>query len=507
MNAQQEIYKLLFENAGEGMVVTDERGLIELVNPRLLEMFGYKKEELVGQRIEVLVPDSAKPNHKQHRESYTHNPKNRRMGGDMNLKAKRKDGSEFAVEVGLNHSKIEGKLKVVAIVTDITERVLSQQKLKDLNIELEDKVKNRTIELEKSQKLYNLIARNFPKGIINVFDKELNYVFIEGQELDRIGFTSQNLIGKKYTHRFKDDIATRLEEKFSDVFNGEGISFEFENANNFYVANAVPLKSSDGTVEQILMIEKNITDSKLIEQELAKNLEKERELNELKSRFVSMASHEFRTPLSTILSSATLTGKYIEKDQQTNREKHLNRIKSSVKNLTSILNDFLSIDKLEDGKIEITESEFLLLELFREAEEEMTFFLKTGQHITFNNNISENQMVVTDRNVIKNILINLLSNASKYSAEGEEIIMDLKTVDKGIQVDIIDKGIGIPEKEQAKLFNSRFFRAGNVTNIEGTGLGLTIVKKYLSLVEGDISFKSKEKVGTTFSIILPNILL
>ncbi|PCJ27630.1 MAG: hypothetical protein COA97_03150 [Flavobacteriales bacterium] len=256
-----------------------------------------------------------------------------------------------------------------------------------------------------------------------------------------------------------------------------------------------------------MVIEKNITDSKLVEQELAKNLEKERDLNELKSRFVSMASHEFRTPLSTILSSATLAGKYEKKEQQDKREKHLNRIKSSVKNLTSILNDFLSIDKLEDGKIQITESEFLLSELFLEANDEMSFFLKNGQNITFQNNIIDNQIVITDRNILKNILINLLSNASKYSAEGEEIVLDLAIVDKGIQVDIIDKGIGIPEKEQAKIFNSRFFRAGNVTNIEGTGLGLTIVKKYLSLIDGDISFKSKEQVGTTFSIIIPNILL
>ncbi len=507
MSSQNEIYQLLFENAGEGMVVTDNRGLIEMVNPRLLQMFGYEKEELIGQKIEILVPNSAKPNHEKYREGYTKQPKDRRMGGDMSLKARRKDGSEFSVEIGLNHSYIQDSLKVVAIVTDITERVLSQQKLKDLNIELEHKVKLRTVELEKSQKLYNLIARNFPRGVINVFDKDLNYVFVEGQELDRLGFTSQNLIGENYKTRFTGDLSELVKGKFDSVFNGERISFEFEDGESFYVVNAVPLKSTDGSVEQILVIEKNITDSKLIEQELAKNLDKERELNELKSRFVSMASHEFRTPLSTILSSATLTGKYEGSDQQEKREKHLTRIKSSVHNLTSILNDFLSIDKLEDGKIQITESEFLLNDLVLEAIDEMEFFLKKEQYITFNNDIAKDQIVISDRNVIKNILINLLSNASKYSVEGKEITLDVSIADEGIKVDVIDEGIGIPEKEQTKLFNSRFFRAGNVTNIEGTGLGLTIVKKYLSLVEGDISFNSKENIGTTFSIIIPNILL
>lgn len=505
MESETEIYSLLFKNAGEGMVVTNDRGLIELVNPRLLEMFGYKKEELIGQRIEILVPDSAKPNHKKYREGYTHQPKDRRMGGDMNLNGRQKNGAEFSVEIGLNHSYINDDLKVVAIITDITERVLAQQKLKDLNNELEHIVKLRTVELEKSQKLYKLISRNFPRGIINVFDKNLNYVFVEGQELDRLGFTSESLIGKNYKTRFKGDLVELVKDKFDSVFNGGSISFEFEDGENFYVANAVPLRSSDKTVEQILVIEKNITDSKLVEQELAKNLDKERDLNELKTRFVSMASHEFRTPLSTILSSATLVGKYENNDQQDKREKHLNRIKSSVQNLTSILNDFLSIDKLEDGKIQITESEFVLNDLILEAVDEMEFFLKKGQYITQRNKVEGKQIVITDRNVIKNILINLLSNASKYSDEGKEIILEISNEEDGIKVNVIDKGIGIPEKEQNKLFNSRFFRAGNVTNIEGTGLGLTIVKKYLSLVEGEISFKSKENIGTTFSIIIPNI--
>ena len=207
------------------------------------------------------------------------------------------------------------------------------------------------------------------------------------------------------------------------------------------------------------------------------------------------------------MSSATLAGKYEEKEQQDKREKHLDRIKSSVKNLTSILNDFLSIDKLEDGKIQINDSDFSLYELITEAVGEMEYFLKNKQFITFKSVISEKPMIKSDRNVIKNILINLLSNASKYSEEGKEIILILNIKNKGVQIDIIDKGIGIPLNEQEKVFTSRFFRAGNVTNIEGTGLGLTIVKKYLSLIGGDISFESEENVGTTFTITISDILL
>jgi len=506
MDEDKDIFKLLFESAGEGMVITSDRGVIELVNPILLKMFEYKIEELLGQPIEILVPDSAKGKHEAHRDGYTKKPKDRRMGGDMNLLARKKNGEEFSVEIGLNHCYIKKELKVVAIITDITERVQSQNKLKELNIELENKVKTRTQELEKSQKLYNLIARNFPRGIINVFDKNLNYVFVEGQELDSIGLSSENLIGNSYTLRFKPDLAEFIKGKLSLVFKGAGTSFEFEDGLDFYVANAVPLKSVEGKVEQILVIEKNITDSKLAEQEMVKNLEKERELNELKTRFVSMASHEFRTPLSTILSSATLAQKYQSSEEQDKRERHLDRIKSSVKNLTSILNDFLSIDKLEGGNVEKQESEFLIVDLIKEAIEEMELYLKKEQVICFITEIDNNQCVYSDRNVIKNILINLLSNASKYSDIGGDINLTLNQLEKGIRIDIKDNGIGIPEGEQSKLFN-RFFRAANVTNIEGTGLGLNIVKKYLSLVEGDISFVSKENEGTTFTIEIPNIIL
>ncbi len=502
----EDIYKILFENAGQGMIVSNKKGLIEIVNPTLCKMFGYSEDELVNQTIDILVPDSLRGKHHHHREDYNHQPKQRQMGGDMDLLGQRKDGTVFSVEVGLNHCTINGEFKVVSIITDITERVQSQNKLKELNLELEDKVQLRTQELEKSQKLYNLISRNFPRGIINVFDKDLNYVFAEGQELDKLGHSSESLIGKPFSLRFKGDLQDEVEPKLNSVFRGAATSFEFQDGDNFYVVNAVPLRSLSGDVEQILVIEKNITDSKLAEQEMQKNLEKERELNELKSRFVSMASHEFRTPLSTILSSATLAEKYDLSEQQEKRERHLGRIKSSVKNLTSILNDFLSIDKLEDGKVEVKQSEFNLDELIKEAIEEMGTYLKEGQQVNYKSSINQEQLVESDRNVIKNVLINLLSNASKYSESDKEIILEVLGEEHGIIINITDFGIGIPKSEQDQLFNSRFFRAGNVTNIEGTGLGLTIVKKYLSLVNGHISFVSEENKGTTFTIKIPNII-
>lgn len=234
--------------------------------------------------------------------------------------------------------------------------------------------------------------------------------------------------------------------------------------------------------------------------ELTEALEREKELGELKSRFVSMASHEFRTPLSAVLSSASLIEQYSLPDQEEKRKKHINRIKSSVKNLTGILNDFLSLDKLEQGKVEVEKDVFDLAEFTDDLLEETHTILKTGQHITCT--YSGTNEIVQDRKVLRNVLINLLSNASKYSDEGKEIVLDIEVKDNRVRFSVRDKGIGIPEEEQKNLFG-KFFRARNALNIQGTGLGLNIVTRYVELLDGTIEFTSKLNEGTTFTVTFP----
>ena len=245
-------------------------------------------------------------------------------------------------------------------------------------------------------------------------------------------------------------------------------------------------------------LKQSLTDLKKAEREILKSLEKEKELGELKSRFVSMASHEFRTPLTTILSSANLIAKYADGDQQNAREKHVERIRKSVVNLTSILNDFLSFEKVESGFQKVEKSDIYLNELIEDLLEEMSHSLKKGQEIRI---IGKVPKVLTDGHILRNILINLISNASKYSNEGDQIVLTIETRDK-LVIHITDQGIGIPKEEQKQLFE-RFFRAGNATDIQGTGLGLNIVRKYTRLINGEISFVSTEGKGSTFSLALP----
>ena len=237
------------------------------------------------------------------------------------------------------------------------------------------------------------------------------------------------------------------------------------------------------------------------EQELKAALEKEKELNELKSRFVSMASHEFRTPLTTIASSAELIGMYAHTDQQKRREKHLKRIQSAVTNLTGILGDFLSLSKLEEGKIMLHPIQFNLEDLLIEAVEEMQSILKPNQIICKNFHNSSGYITL-DKKLLKNIFLNLLSNAIKYSDAGSNIWLDVKIEDKIIHASLKDEGIGIPIEDQKHLF-SRFFRAENAINIQGTGLGLNIVKRYLDMLDGKIWFESSQGNGTAFFFEIP----
>lgn len=237
------------------------------------------------------------------------------------------------------------------------------------------------------------------------------------------------------------------------------------------------------------------------EEELKTLLDKEKEINQMKSRFVSMASHEFRTPLSTVLSSAALIEKYTLTEQQNKREKHVNKIKNSVNNLTNILNDFLSLGKLEEGSVDPVMEEIDIDIFCQELVEELSLILKPGQVIKIETD-PQTKHLTSDPRFLYNSLVNILSNAIKYSDDHKEILLKAKKIDKELQFEVIDQGMGIPENEQAQLFN-RFFRAQNATNIQGTGLGLHIVKRYMELLGGRISFESKYNVGSTFRLHLP----
>ncbi|GAA4272821.1 PAS domain-containing sensor histidine kinase [Aquimarina gracilis] len=231
------------------------------------------------------------------------------------------------------------------------------------------------------------------------------------------------------------------------------------------------------------------------------SLQKERDLNELKTKFLSLVSHEFKTPLGGILTSATLIGKYKKEEQQDKREKHLDTIKNKVKYLDNILNDFLSVERLETGKVNYRFSQFPLSKVVNEVVYNANMLLKDGQRINYPQEIDD-YVIEFDEKILELVLSNLIHNAVKYSGENTTIDLQVDFENDILTFKIIDQGIGIPEKEQQFIFK-RYFRAENALLDQGTGIGLNIVKSHLENLGGNITFTSKEGQGSTFIVKIP----
>ncbi len=498
---QEKLFGLLFEAAGEGIIVVNTHGIIQMANERVEKMFEYSKSELIGQHLNILVPKAIREKHTKHLNMYFQAPKSRYMGLGLHLEAETKSEDLFPVEISLNHFVADGETFVIALITDVTERKIQEEKILKLNEELEQRVALRTEQLSKSEQLYSTIAQNFPDGSINVFDKDYNYLFVEGKELLGSNHSAKSLTGTNFLAQIPVSQHDKVKSCLGKSFSGEPSSINIKIKDRFYTLDTTPLAEPDGTILKILAIIKNITKQKQAEIEINRSLQKERELNQMKFRFVSMASHEFRTPLSTILSSVSLISRYTKEEEQPKRDKHINRIKSSISNLTIILNDFLSVEKLESGRIEIKEESFDLNHICAQVIEDLRGVLKKDQEIHFSP-VRDIHMVKLDRQLLGNAIINLLSNASKYSDQGQEIILKVDATADAFTIHVIDEGIGIPASEQEHLYE-RFFRAQNALNIQGTGLGLSITKKYTELMGGEISIQSVENSGTHIQLKFP----
>ncbi len=257
----------------------------------------------------------------------------------------------------------------------------------------------------------------------------------------------------------------------------------------------------DLVAERTQSLKATVEELQTAQEDLSLSLEKEKELSLLKSRFVSIASHEFRTPLTSVQLSASLIEKYAEPFNNPNIIKHVGKIKHAVGNLTSILNDFLSLEKLESGKQEPMLHDFDLVKFSEAITEEMQALAKQNQNIIYQHTGTKSTIRL-DQNLLKNCIINLVNNAIKYSGENTFIGFTTEINERECIITVSDNGIGIPDADQKHLFEA-FFRAHNTGTIPGTGLGLNIVARYTNLMNGTINFKSEVNQGTLFTITFP----
>lgn len=390
-----QLLKAIIENAIEGIITIDERGIVESINPAALRLFGYEAHEVVGKNISYLMPEPYRTAHDGYIENYLTTGIKKIIGIGREVKGLKKDGSTFPFRLSVSEVNFENRKIFTGFVHDLTLQKEAEDRLLNYTEELEDMVNTRT------QDLSNLIS-----------------------ELEKT------------------------------------------------------------------------------KEHLSQSLEKEKELGQLKSRFVSMASHEFRTPLSSVQLSATLIDKYAQKQDILNIEKHVKKIKGSVELLTNILNDFLSLERLETGQTMVSIDEINLVSFSEEIIEELRPVTKQNQNIVYQHTGTKDAINL-DPNLLKSSIINLISNSIKYSGENTFIEFNTKLSNDICIIEVKDNGIGIPIEEQKYLLEP-FFRANNTGKIPGTGLGLNIVKRYVSLMNGDISWVSKQNEGTTFTLTFKN---
>ncbi len=535
MNKQTDIdektLRAIFNDAIDGMIIISERGIIERVNPSVERLFGYQVSEMTGKNITMLMPEPYKGNHDGYMRHHRETGERKIIGIGREVRGLRKDGSQFPFFLSVSEVFLpDGRRVFAGVMRDITDLKEAQEQAKQYTIELEKIVEERTNEIRgvvraleltnrslenqyketkkaeqeliKNQLLFSIIAKNYPNGAICIFNKDLICEFIEGREVQKIGLSKSDFIGKKITETFAGTESSAIHEtNFLKTLNGEETSYEINFAGNTYLMNTTPIADEQGEINRLVAVVLNISPMKDAEDQMREALEKANVLNDMKSRFISMASHEFRTPLSTILSSLNLMIRYYELNQGDKLRVHAKKIKSAIANLTEILEYFLSVEKLESGKVKVEHSSFNIKEFTTDFVNEIQDMVEDNLRINLFETLEETD-VITDKKIFRTILQNLLSNAVKYSPGGGQISVRLSNTNHIIELKVSDEGMGIPEKDQPFLFD-RFYRAENASNIQGTGLGLNIIKKYIELLGGDITFQSELGKGTTFTIHLP----
>lgn len=427
------------------------------------------------------------------------------------------------------HLAADGSVEqVICTFSDITERKRAKDALARLNEELENRVKERTAQLEqKNQQLeveivqrqqaedairesegrFRQLAENIDEvfWMSNTHLNQLQCVYVSPAYEEVWGRTRASLYAEATTwiDAIHPDDRQQAMANFQSGMDQEYRVVRPDGSIRWIRDRAFPVKDETGQIYRFAGIAQDITVRKQAEAEIYKALQKEKELSELKSHFITMTSHEFRTPLCTILSSADLLELYGRKWSEEKKLEHLQRIQSSVQRMTRLLDDVLLIGQAEAGKLEFKPSPLDLDKFCGDLVTELQLSTGSKHAIAF---VKRGQCTTArmDEKLLRHIFSNLLSNAIKYSLADSTIHFEVNCQDGEANFWIKDQGLGIPEEDQQRLFEA-FGRAKNVGTIPGTGLGLAIVKKSVDLHGGQITVESQVGVGTTFTVRLPLI--
>jgi PAS domain S-box-containing protein len=378
----------------------------------------------------------------------------------------------------------------------------------DIRIESEKQLENARFELflQKSalEKLQHAIDRH---AIIVIFDRKAKIVFTnrkfleitEKMEDDWIGRSILSIKSDLHDKKFYHNIWKRVLK--GTIWQGE-MNIQFENSMIWVDATIAPIVTTNHKNEQFICISNLINERKRVEHELILSLNKEKELAEFKNRLISMISHEFRTPLTSVQLSTETLIRFSHRITNETKEKLLNTISESCKRMDSLIDDALIMNKSDSGNMRFLPEKGNLKQFCQSVTDEINLISQKRIQIKFQYEVSGGEEFIFDANLLRYALSNLLNNAVKYSDKEEDVLFCVNSAEGDLLFTVQDFGIGIPEDEKSKVFDP-FHRAKNVGTRSGTGLGMAIAQKSAIMHGGEIRFESKEGEGTTFFLRIP----
>lgn len=505
MRASMQIeqrFRELLEAAPDAIIEVDRKGSIVLLNLAAEKSFGYTREELVGEPIEILIPDALRAGHVQHRTRYWEHPVTRPMGVGLELRGRRKDGSFFPAEVSLSPVKAVDGFRVTAIVRDISQRRAAEEKRRE------------------AEERFRLMVESIQDYAIFMLDPEGRVVSWTAAAQKIKQYVCEEIIGKHCSIFYPPELrATKPAEDLEiakAVGKDEQETWRVRKDGSAFWARIVThaVRNHAGELVGFSKVVRDLTEAKQAEDRLREMREQHvRELelrnqeveraNQLKTEFLASMSHELRTPLHTIIGFSELLAEELEGPLNEKQKRFTDHIHTDALHLLELINDILDLSKIESGRLELHRETF---DLASALEETLSSIRLQGmaKSIRIETKLSIPGPIFADRLRVKQILLNLLGNALKFTPEGGEVQVKGVLRDGFLEISVSDTGIGIPKERHGAIFD-KFYQVGSTTKgvREGTGLGLAITKALVQEHGGRIYLESEPGKGSRFTFTIP----